>query len=611
MATQAGPGLREEKPRGNGQEWGAVLLRLLAALAVLAAVYVGAALYFQDRPPAGVSVAGVDVGGLPHDEAVARLRSELADQEATPVSVQVRAVGADGATSSGGAGEGEDAGGEDTTITLDPAEAGLAYDYEASLDGLTGFSLDPRTMWAHVARSDRELPLVGTVDREALRSAVEAQARDYDEEPVEGDVRLVDGAVEVVDARAGRELDVDATADAFAQAWPEAPDPGTTVEAASLPPSLTQAEVERFTSEEVGPALGSPLVVTGRTGTGDKAEKATAEVPPREIAPMLSIDHGEDHTLSLELDEEAMLTRLRQDLGQLERGPLDATVRLGSDGVEVVPARAGAALDEDELVSAVREALTAEGEDRAVTTELAVVEPEIPTSVSEGWEFSRMGSFTSEFPGGPANEDRSHNIRTAIRHLNGDVVMPGEQFSLAAALSPVTPEEGYREAPIIVDGRLVMGLGGGLSQVSTTVFNAAWFSGVQLDAHTPHSFYIPRYPAGREATIVIPGLDNQWTNDTDTPVVIRTWVSGQEIFMEFLGDRQYTVETVEGPRQNIQEPERIEDDSPECVTQVASPGFTIYVARILSRGGEAVHRDEYTTTYIPEDEVVCSHPDAN
>ena len=119
------------------------------------------------------------------------------------------------------------------------------------------------------------------------------------------------------------------------------------------------------------------------------------------------------------------------------------------------------------------------------------------------------------------------------------------------------------------------------------------------------------HAAGREATISYPGLDNLWTNDTSTPVVIRTWTEDHTIHMEYLGKRQYTVETIEGERQNIQEPERIVDDSPTCVTQAPSPGFTIYVARVLSQGGEVVGRDEYTTTYIPEDEVVCTHPDAN
>src|SRR5690606_2579667 len=130
-------------------------------------------------------------------------------------------------------------------------------------------------------------------------------------------------------------------------------------------------------------------------------------------------------------------------------------------------------------------------------------------------------------------------------------VMPGDQFSLAAELSPISRDRGYVEAGVIVDGRLVKGIGGGLSQVTTTVLNAAWLSGVRLDEFTPHSYYISRYPVGREATIAVGVIDNKWTNDTASPVIVQTWISGSEIVMRFWGDRQYTVDTITGPRRNI------------------------------------------------------------
>jgi vancomycin resistance protein YoaR len=221
-----------------------------------------------------------------------------------------------------------------------------------------------------------------------------------------------------------------------------------------------------------------------------------------------------------------------------------------------------------------------------------------------------MATFSSVFPTYPGNEARTANLRAGVNNVNGTVVMPGQQFSLAAALGEISPESGYVEAPIIVDGRLVQGLGGGLSQISTVVFNAAWFSGVQLDAHTPHSFYIPRYPAGREATLAVPVIDNLWTNDTDTPVVVQSWIEGDSIVMTFLGDRQYDVQTIDGERWDVTTGEAAEDDSPDCVPQTPQDGFTITNVRILLQGGVEVGRDEFTTTYKPSDEITCTHPDA-
>ncbi|MFX0538312.1 VanW family protein [Ornithinimicrobium sp. Y1847] len=596
--TQGGAGaagLSEEPKRGAGWEWAAVLGRLLVVLLVLGAVYVGAALYFQDRPPAGISVQGVEIGSLPHEEAVAHLESRLADEAAEPVLVRVVP-----------AGEGAD-GAEPVEFELEPEAAGLTYDIESTLDGITGFSLDPRDLWSHIVGSERELPLIGAVDRELLTAAVQAEADAYDEDPVEGEVTIEQGGggVQVVNAEEGRTLDVERTVDAVEAAWPlERTADGS---AELIAPQLSQAEIDRFTTEEVEPALAGPIEVVASRGSGS-SDTTTAELAPREIAALLTIERAEDNSLTLEIDDEALLARLRQDLGQLERGPSEPTVRLGSTGVEVVRGSSGSELDDEDLVEKARGAILASGEDRTVESELSKIFPAVSNASAELWVFETMGSFDSQFPTGETNRDRTANLHTGIGHVNGTVVMPGEQFALSAALGPITKEAGYHEAPVIVDGRLVQGMGGGLSQVSTVVFNTSWASGVQLDAHTPHSYYISRYPAGREATLAIPVIDNLWTNDTDNPVVVRSWISGDVIHMEFLGKRQYTVQTVDGPRTNVTQGEKHVVETEGCVPQRAADGFTITNTRILSRGGTEVKRDQFTTTYHPADEIECTNP---
>ena len=583
-------GLREERPRGTGREWGSVLLRLLAAALVLGGIYVGAALYFKDRPPAGMSVDGIHIGSMTREQAEEHLRGKLAERLEEPVAVSVVAEGPEGGTEE---------------LSLLPVESGLSFDVEATLEPAVGLSFDPRDLWAHVSGSERELELVGAVDRAALTEAVEGLAEDYDAEAVEGEVNLTEQGVEVVDSGHGRTLDVPGTVEVVADGWPQERSVETT--ATTTAPALTQAELDRFRTEEVEPALSAPLRVTARRGD----DRATAEIAPREIAELLTVQRSEDQTsLSLVLDEEALLARVRQDLGQLERGPRDATVQLAGSRVSVVPSRVGFALVEKDLPEAARAALAASGKERTVTLKLRKIEPEIPTSASESWSFETMSHFESQFPTGASNEARTANLRAGVNNVNGTVVMPGEQFSLSRALGDISPAGGYVEAPIIQDGRLVMGLGGGLSQVSTVVFNAAWSAGVQLDAHTPHSFYIARYPAGREATLAVPVIDNTWTNDTDNPIVVRTWISGDVIVMEFLGDRQYDVRTIDGEWRDRTKGERKTDDSPDCVPQNPAEGFTITTTRVLSRGGSEVKRDEFTTTYQAADEIVCTNPAA-
>lgn len=605
MSDAAG-GRRLREDPGSGRGWGATLLRLLVAVVVLGAAYVFAAFYFQDRPPAGVRVAGVDIGTLSREEAEAKLARELADRTTDPLTVAV---------SPEGAADGQDA----EQLQLVPEEAGLSLDLDATLDGVTELSFDPRVLWAHVAGTSRDVPLVGAVDRAALEEGLGALAQDYDTAPVEGEVSLTQDGLQVVDSQAGRQLDVGATATAVEQAWTEQvwddeqPAPREREVAGSattVAPQLTAAEIERFTTEELEPALADPVRVTASRGEGEDEQTATAELGERDLLGLLSVTTGADHRLGLELDDEATLERVRQDLGQLEAGPRDATVELADGEVEVVPARVGYALEDEGLADAVRTALTGTGEARQVEVEVTEVEPQIPTAAADEWVFEPMSTFVSAFPTGPSDQARTANLSAGVGHVNGTVVMPGEQFSLGEALGEISVDAGYVEAPVINDGRLVKGLGGGLSQVSTVVFNASWFAGVQLDAHTPHQFYISRYPAGREATISIPAIDNLWTNDTDNPIVVQSWIQGDEIHMTFLGDRQYDVETIDSGRWDITTGEARQDDSPTCVPQSAAEGFTISNVRILLQDGVEVKRDEFTTVYQPSDRVTCTNPQA-
>ncbi|QFG69199.1 VanW family protein [Ornithinimicrobium pratense] len=594
--TQSPSGLREEPAAGRG--WWSVLLALAVAVVLLGGAYVAAAYYFKDRQPAGVSVAGVDIGSLTREQAQDVLSRQLAELTSSPITVRTPVPGAQ----------------EPEELSLVPEEAGLRLDVDATLSDATRLSFDPRELWSHVAGTDQELPLRTAVDQEALDAAVTGLAEDYDRDPEDGEVTIGPDGVEAKEAAMGHSLDVPATAEEIREAWltpgwPTGEDREVEGHSAEVVPELTQAEIDRFTREELDPALGSPVLVTAARGDGDDELTATAELVERDLRALLAV-RQEDGRLSLELDKEGLLDRVRQDLGQLEAGPLDATVRLDGTEVQVVPAQVGYALEEDGVADAVLAALAEEGEGRTVEAGVSVVEPAIPTEVSEGWRFRPMGSFVSAFPTGPANEARTANLRAGVAHVNGTVVMPGEQFSLGAALGDISEEAGYVEAPVIMDGRLVMGLGGGLSQISTVVLNASWNSGVQLDAHTPHSFYISRYPAGREATLAYPVIDNLWTNDTDTPVVVRAWISGDEIHMTYLGQRQYDVRTIDGERRNITQGGEEEDDSEDCVPQAKSEGFTITVVRVLSRDGQEAHRDEFTTTYQASDQVTCTHPDA-
>ncbi len=627
----AAPPVPQERAPG---EWRGIVVRLAVALIVLVGGYVGLAYFLGGRIPAGTAVEGVDIGTLSEDSARSVLSEKLADTANEPVVLDL---------------EGERA-------RLDPAESGLSLDLDQTLGGVAGVSFDPRNMWAHLTGDGRDLALATDIDRPRLEQSLQNANEEIAHKPVQGAVVLSRGKVKTTLPEEGVEIDVPGTAEEVESAWPQKT--SITATSLSLKTDLTREQIEAFVADYADPALGEPVVVRVED------ENAKATISPNQLSRLLSVEEADDadgnRGLSLAIDEEGLADIVGGGLVDIEQRPQDAALRLSDRGrPEIVDAVIGKEINEGEVLDGVGEILkvgevssassstqaptddasstsdaagstadadeatatsdaaerTASPEDtdttsidgRTITVSVTEVEPEIGDKEAADWDVDAvMAEFTSEFPTGAENEARTENIRVGLRYVNGSVVMPGEQFNLANTLAPISKDRGYVNAGVIADGRLVKGIGGGLSQVSTTLLNAAWFSGVELNAFTPHSYYISRYPVGREATISVGAIDNVWTNDTTSPIVIQTFIEGDEIVMRFYGDRQYRVETRTGSRRDVTEPDKETDDSPDCLTQGAVDGFTITVARDLIKSGDVVRTDEYTTTYKPSPAVTCT-----
>jgi len=189
-----------------------------------------------------------------------------------------------------------------------------------------------------------------------------------------------------------------------------------------------------------------------------------------------------------------------------------------------------------------------------------------------------IGTFTTYYVAG---QPRVKNIQRIAADVDGTVVAPGARFSLNEAAGPRTEAKGYVEAPFIADGKIKPSIGGGVSQFSTTLYNAAFFAGLQLDGHRPHSFFIDRYPAGREATLNYPDIDLAWTNDTGAPVLIRTKTDGGAVTVRLYGDN--------GGRRV-----RAEADERE---PVADGDFAITVTRVVRYPDGNEKRQPTTTRY--------------
>ena len=171
-----------------------------------------------------------------------------------------------------------------------------------------------------------------------------------------------------------------------------------------------------------------------------------------------------------------------------------------------------------------------------------------------------VASYTTTY-GGEAN--RLHNVRLVAQLVDRHLIPPGAEFSFNRTTGERTVEKGFLEAPVIINGELQTGLGGGVCQVSTTVFNAAFEAGLPITARTNHSLYISHYPTGRDATVNYPDLDLRFVNDTGKWLLLRTFVGSSSLTVALYGtpvNRRIEVETA--PLRVTAEPSREADPGP-------------------------------------------------
>lgn len=558
------------QPRRRRRGW---LYGFLATVVVLLAAYVGGAYYLSTVVPSSARVGGVDVGGTSPAEAQRRVESEIASLESQPVAVTV---------------EGE-------TFELDPDRAGLHIDTDATLAGLTGFTLDPRALYEHLWGT-LERDFVLDLDQDALAKAIGAGAASIDRDPVEGTVALAEGQVTIVDPVEGLAVDVPQTTERVAAAWPtqrEIDGVGGPVQ-----PETPASAFAAFKTDFADKALAGPLTV--------KVGESSFEIPAEQVSAFLTVTVA-DGEITPAVDEEAMIPLFEAagEAAEVLKDPRDARVTFSGTQPSVQPSQTGVDVTLEGQGAAVLTALT--GAERALTLEPVVTQPTFTTEKAQATlPKGRISSFTSSYTPAP----RARNIQVAARALNGTYVPPGGQFSLNRALGQRTPERGYVQAGTIVNDRIVDNYGGGVSQVSTTVYNAAYFAGVEFNEFRAHSFYISRYPEGREATLDWNSIDNRWTNNTKGGILVRAWADDYSITVELWGTKTFDVESVKGPRRNIVQPREIVDNSPRCVTQYPQPGFDVTVTRIIKQDGREIKRENVSTHYDPQNKVTCTHPDA-
>ncbi len=577
------PDLTEDQP--SDKAGAKVVAWLLVGLVVIfGGLYVAAHQIAGDKVPRGTTVSGVRIGGHSQGEAADRLQAGLADKVARDINATI----------------------DDKPVAVDPAEAGLSVAYDASVAAAGGErSWDPVRLWNYFTGGD-DFAAVVDIDETVYNAYLTRLNEEYGTVPVDGAVSFDSSNIVKTDARDGAALDPSDTLTALRADF-LVDDPGSpALTMASVVPGIDETDVQEALNTFASPAVAAPVVLS--------FEGAEVKIFPADFTAALSLV-ATDGKLVPTLDGPKLTEIVK---GKVTTGsPVDARVKMVDGAPKVVPAKPGVSFDTADLEAGFLDVVAkAEGE-RTLTLKAEVAKADFTTKDAKALKIRRrVSSFSTFFPHA---DYRNINLGRAARLIDGTVLKPGETFSLNGTVGERTVKNGFTKGYIISNGILTQDLGGGVSQMATTLFNAMFFAGLEDVEHKPHSFYIDRYPVGREATVAWGSVDLRFTNDTpygvliDAKVTPSTYSSSGEVRVSMYSTKWWNIRTSTGKRYNITQAQIRKIDSLKCHANQGYGGFDIDVMRYFTPAGENTEEradETFHTTYTPSDTVICTNPDA-
>ncbi len=268
----------------------------------------------------------------------------------------------------------------------------------------------------------------------------------------------------------------------------------------------------------------------------------------------------------------AALSAIRK---KVDKPAINARFQVEPDGdVTAVGGETGLAVDMDKLR---HDILTAAlSLERQIRVAVRPVQPEVSAALAREWGIKKVvASFTTKF--NAADVNRTQNIRIAAQALNGALIGQGETFSFNKRVGPRAARLGYLEAPVVVGGELVPDIGGGVCQVSSTLYNAVLSAGLRVDTRVPHSIPSTYVELGRDATVAYDYIDFRFVNTTRGNLLIQTQVSGNRLEIMLLGTE---------PAPKIRLVSRVESTTPAPVVEIADSSLAPGKKVVEDKGGQ-------------------------
>ncbi len=367
-----------------------------------------------------------------------------------------------------------------------------------------------------------------------------------------------------------------------------------------LTPQITQTNIKE-TYDQTNLILKNEIVF--------EAENRKFTLTPEDFAHWLEFVPTKNKTLEIKVNEEKANQYIESIATEIFQETKDAKFEMKNDrAVAFQSSQTGYELDKTKAFVTVKEAIL----NRIPSAKLAVnvTEPDISSSSASTYGIKELvGEGKTSWRGSPKN--RIHNLKLGAENISGTMVKPGEEFSTLKALGPITAEAGFLPELVIKNGtQVVPDIGGGLCQVSSTLFRAALNAGLKITARTAHSFRVPYYepPIGIDATIFDPAPDLKFVNNMDAPILIWAAASDTDLIFQIYGTKDDRKVEISDPVlfNYIAPGDPIYTESstmePGAIRQVerATSGVTAsFKYKVTAKSGEVLQAETYVSKYIP------------
>jgi len=473
--------------------------------------------------------------------------------------------------------------------------------------------LDKGRAWFEGVR----LSPVAVYDERVAQTFVQEIADEINQPVIEAALALDNTEVIFKSGQVGLEVDIQSTLSAVETLLTQMQSGAVPLIVTETPPLILDASAQAELAKQI---LSQPLVLTD----GEGEESKTWMIPPEDLAAMLIIKRVEDGeaenlTYHIALNVDLFSVYLNSLTSEVQIEPTNSRFVFNNDTAElevIEPAVIGRALNVQASIEHINEQLKA-GKHK-IALQFDTVNPEVTDDMTgedlgivENIETRTTYFYNSD----PA---RKQNIQIASSQFHGLLIAPGETFSMAEALGDISLENGYAEALIIYGDQTIQGVGGGVCQVSTTLFRTAFFAGFPIVERHAHAYRVGYYEyeyngsknsrwAGLDAAVYVPIVDLKFTNDTDVWLLMETYVVGESLTWKFYStDDGRTVDwDTTGLMNKVPAPEPVYRENPDLEkgekkqVDYEAEGADVTIKRTVYKDGKVYFSDVFRTHYQP------------